>query len=122
MTDSNDDYVYDEATGEWVSAAEAAARADVSVNDNVEVRDAVGVHVIQLRCYGAGTSQPTPDVLRAIAVGLARSFVRPLLTTLPASSRSVYTPPLAAALSPAAFAATPVATTDTTRTGSLPSR
>jgi protein PhnA len=40
MTDSNDDYVYDEATGEWISASAAAANAQSP--DTVEVRDAVG--------------------------------------------------------------------------------
>ncbi len=41
MSDNMDeDYVYDEASGEWVSAAEAKAAA--SQNDAVEVRDAVG--------------------------------------------------------------------------------
>jgi len=40
MTDSDDDYVYDDATGEWISASAAAANA---LNpDVVEVRDAVG--------------------------------------------------------------------------------
>jgi protein PhnA len=33
----SDDYVYDEATGEWVSAAEA-----VAASQEVEVRDSVG--------------------------------------------------------------------------------
>ena len=37
---SGDDYVYDEASGEWVPAAEAAAQADSG--DAVEVRDSVG--------------------------------------------------------------------------------
>ncbi|SCW55682.1 phosphonoacetate hydrolase [Sphingobium faniae] len=37
---SDDDYVYDEASGEWISAAEAAAKGQAS--DGVEVRDAVG--------------------------------------------------------------------------------
>ncbi|MGC4250401.1 MAG: alkylphosphonate utilization protein [Sphingobium sp.] len=37
---SDDDYVYDEASGEWISAAEAAAKSQAS--DTVEVRDAVG--------------------------------------------------------------------------------
>ena len=32
--------------------------------------DAVGVHVTQLRRYEAGTSQPTLDVLRKLAVAL----------------------------------------------------
>jgi protein PhnA len=41
MSDNMDeDYVYDEASGEWVSAAEAKAAA--AQNDAVEVRDAVG--------------------------------------------------------------------------------
>ena len=37
---SGDDYVYDEATGEWVSAAEAAASPAGA--EGIEVRDAVG--------------------------------------------------------------------------------
>jgi protein PhnA len=36
---SSDDYVYDEATGEWLSPSEAAAKAQAPV---VEVRDALG--------------------------------------------------------------------------------
>lgn len=40
MPDSSDDYVYDEASGEWIPAAEAAARAGAA--DAVEVRDSVG--------------------------------------------------------------------------------
>jgi protein PhnA len=36
----DEDYVYDEASGEWVSAGEAGASA--SAADAVEVRDAVG--------------------------------------------------------------------------------
>jgi protein PhnA len=40
MTDSNDDYVYDDATGEWISASAAAASAQSP--DTIEVRDAVG--------------------------------------------------------------------------------
>jgi protein PhnA len=40
MTDTNDDYVYDEATGEWISAAEAAANS--ATEETVEVRDSVG--------------------------------------------------------------------------------
>jgi protein PhnA len=37
---SNEAYVYDEASGEWLSASELAARA--SGETRVEVRDAVG--------------------------------------------------------------------------------
>lgn len=40
MTDTDDDYVYDEATGEWLPAADAAAKAQVF--EAVEVRDSVG--------------------------------------------------------------------------------
>jgi len=40
VTDSNDDYVYDDATGEWISASAAAANAQDP--DIVDVRDAVG--------------------------------------------------------------------------------
>ncbi len=42
MTDTDDDYVYDEASGEWISAAEAAAKAGPAGVDSVEVRDSVG--------------------------------------------------------------------------------
>ena len=37
---SDDDYVYDEATGEWLPAAELKAKQ--AAQDAVEVRDAVG--------------------------------------------------------------------------------
>lgn len=37
---SDDDYVYDEASGEWISAADARAKGDQE--NAVEVRDAVG--------------------------------------------------------------------------------
>ncbi|MBB4617376.1 alkylphosphonate utilization protein [Sphingomonas abaci] len=36
----DEDYVYDEASGEWLPAAEAAIRAEAA--ERVEVRDAVG--------------------------------------------------------------------------------
>ncbi|WP_294268560.1 alkylphosphonate utilization protein [uncultured Sphingomonas sp.] len=40
---ADDDYVYDEATGEWISAADAAARGGTSQDDDaVVVRDSVG--------------------------------------------------------------------------------
>ncbi len=39
MADENDEYVYDEASGEWVPAGTAAASA---TPDQAEVRDAVG--------------------------------------------------------------------------------
>lgn len=40
MSGSGDGYVYDEASGEWISAAEASAKAEAAAR--VEVRDAVG--------------------------------------------------------------------------------
>ncbi|CAM3216976.1 MULTISPECIES: zinc ribbon domain-containing protein YjdM [Sphingomonas] len=40
---ADDEYVYDEATGEWISAADAAAKgAAASDDDAVVVRDSVG--------------------------------------------------------------------------------
>lgn len=44
MSDSDEDYVYDDETGEWISAADARAKAGAGgTSDNgVEVRDAVG--------------------------------------------------------------------------------
>lgn len=41
--EDGEDFVYDEATGEWISAADAAARAPAAASDTeVEVRDSVG--------------------------------------------------------------------------------
>lgn len=40
MADDEDAFVYDEATGEWISAADAQAKAASA--DSVEVRDSVG--------------------------------------------------------------------------------
>jgi protein PhnA len=40
MTSDNDDYVYDEDSGEWLPAAELAAKR--AAEGTVEVRDAVG--------------------------------------------------------------------------------
>lgn len=40
MAGGDEDYVYDEASGEWIPAADAAA--DAGATDAVEVRDAVG--------------------------------------------------------------------------------
>lgn len=42
MTGTSDDYVYDEATGEWISASEAAAKAGAQGAEVIEVRDSVG--------------------------------------------------------------------------------
>jgi protein PhnA len=40
MAEEEDSFVYDEASGEWISAAEAKAKAGAV--DSVEVRDSVG--------------------------------------------------------------------------------
>ena len=40
MTNNDDDYVYDEDSGEWMSASDLAAK--ISAGSTVEVRDAVG--------------------------------------------------------------------------------
>ncbi|MCE7795968.1 alkylphosphonate utilization protein [Sphingobium sufflavum] len=42
MAQDDDSFVYDEATGEWISAAEAADKAASPENAGVEVRDSVG--------------------------------------------------------------------------------
>ncbi len=40
---ADEDYVYDEATGEWISAADAAAKGGAASDDDaVVVRDSVG--------------------------------------------------------------------------------
>ncbi len=70
---SGDEFVYDEATGEWVSAEEAATRAAAA--GQVEVRDAVGniladgdaVTLIKdLKVKGAGQTLKRGTVIRAI--------------------------------------------------------
>ncbi len=40
MADNDDDYIYDEESGEWLPASELAAKRDAEAQ--VEVRDAVG--------------------------------------------------------------------------------
>ncbi|MDF0541126.1 alkylphosphonate utilization protein [Sphingobium sp. H39-3-25] len=43
MADNGDDYVYDEDSGEWISAADAAAKqSSTTQGDVIEVRDGVG--------------------------------------------------------------------------------
>lgn len=67
-----DEFVYDEATGEWISAADAAARSAASA---VEVRDSVGnrladgdsVTLIKdLKVKGAGQTLKRGTVIRSI--------------------------------------------------------
>lgn len=69
----NDEFVYDEATGEWVSAAELAGREGAA--HQAEVRDAVGnlladgdsVTLIKdLKVKGAGQTLKRGTVIKSI--------------------------------------------------------
>jgi protein PhnA len=69
---SSDDYVYDEATGEWLSPSEAAAKAEAPA---VEVRDALGALlsdgdsvalVKDLTVKGAGQTLKRGTVIKSI--------------------------------------------------------
>jgi protein PhnA len=70
---SGEEFVYDEATGEWISAADAAAKADADAT--VEVRDSVGnlladgdkvVLIKDLTVKGAGQTLKRGTVIRSI--------------------------------------------------------
>jgi protein PhnA len=70
---SGEDFVYDEATGEWVSAAEASEK--VAASGQVEVRDAVGnlladgdkvALVKDLKVKGAGQTLKRGTVIPSI--------------------------------------------------------
>jgi protein PhnA len=71
LPDDGDEYVYDEASGEWVPAGEASAEG----SDAVEVRDAVGnlladgdqVTLIKdLKVKGAGQTLKRGTLIKAI--------------------------------------------------------
>lgn len=73
MTD-DDDYIYDDASGEWIPASEAQARA-AAANAAPEVRDAVGnlladgdsVTLIKdLTVKGAGQTLKVGTVIKSI--------------------------------------------------------
>ncbi len=73
MSDS-DDYIYDEATGEWISPAEAAIKATEAIA-GVEVRDSAGniladgdrVTLIKdLTVKGAGQTLKRGTVIKSI--------------------------------------------------------
>lgn len=73
MSADNDEYVYDEATGDWVLASELAARQAAA--STVEVRDSVGnllqdgdsVTLIKdLKVKGAGTTLKRGTVIKSI--------------------------------------------------------
>lgn len=70
---SGDEFVYDEASGEWILAAEAAERAAAA--GQVEVRDSVGnlladgdavVLVKDLKVKGAGQTLKRGTMIRSI--------------------------------------------------------
>jgi protein PhnA len=73
MTGENEDYVYDEATGEWRPASEVAAEAAKA--GQVEVRDASGnvladgdqvVLIKDLKVKGAGQTLKQGTVIKSI--------------------------------------------------------
>lgn len=73
MSADNEEYVYDEATGDWVTANELAARQAAA--NTVEVRDSVGnlladgdsVTLIKdLKVKGAGTTLKRGTVVKSI--------------------------------------------------------
>ena len=73
MDSAEDEFVYDEASGEWIAAAEAASLATKTTE--VEVRDAVGnrfangdsVTLIKdLKVKGAGQTLKRGAVIRSI--------------------------------------------------------
>jgi protein PhnA len=70
---SDEDFVYDEASGEWISSSEAAARSQAA--GRVEVRDSAGnllsdgdsVTLIKdLKVKGAGQTLKRGTVIRSI--------------------------------------------------------
>lgn len=72
MTSSEDEFIFDEVTGEWVAAAELAGRSGPAA---VEVRDAVGnlladgdsvTLVKDLKVKGAGQTLKRGTVIKSI--------------------------------------------------------
>jgi protein PhnA len=71
--ENTDDFVYDEASGEWINAADAASA--LAVDTAVEVRDSVGnlladgdavTLVKDLKVKGAGQTLKRGTVIRSI--------------------------------------------------------
>jgi protein PhnA len=70
---SDEDFVYDEASGEWISASEAATRAEAA--GRVEVRDSVGnlladgdsvILIKDLAVRGAGQTLKRGTLIKSI--------------------------------------------------------
>lgn len=73
MNDANDDYVYDEASGEWISTQDAGAKAQEA--GRVEVRDSAGnllangdsvITIKDLKVKGAGQTLRKGTVIKSI--------------------------------------------------------
>ncbi|MEK7753068.1 MAG: alkylphosphonate utilization protein [Acidobacteriota bacterium] len=73
MADPDDDYVYDDASGEWIPAAEAAAKKAAA--EVIEVRDSVGnlladgdsvILVKDLKVKGANQTLQRGTVIKSI--------------------------------------------------------
>lgn len=73
MSDANDEYVYDDASGEWLPAVEAAAKAAAA--DLVEVLDSAGniladgdsvITIKDLKVKGAEQTLRKGTVIKAI--------------------------------------------------------
>src|SRR3546814_12523255 len=73
MSDANDEYVYDEASGEWLPAVEAAAKAAAA--DLVEVLDSAGniladgdsvITLRDMKVKGAGQALRKGTVITAL--------------------------------------------------------
>ncbi|QLP97150.1 MAG: alkylphosphonate utilization protein [Rhodoblastus sp.] len=73
MTAGDDDYVFDEESGDWIPAAQAAEKAKAA--GRIEVRDAVGnlladgdsvILVKDLKVKGANQTLRRGDVIRSI--------------------------------------------------------
>lgn len=69
MSDDDEDYVYDEVSGEWMPASELAARDAVVVRDSqgTVLADGDSVTLIRdLKVKGAGTTLKQGTVIRSI--------------------------------------------------------
>lgn len=73
MADSDEDYVYDEASGEWLPAGELAARRETE--NAVDVRDLVGNRLVDgdqvtlikdLQVKGAGQTLKRGTLIKSI--------------------------------------------------------
>ncbi|RYE54027.1 MAG: alkylphosphonate utilization protein [Hyphomicrobiales bacterium] len=69
MTENNDDYIYDEASGEWLPASEVTAAAAIEVRDASGTLLADGDSVVlikDLKVKGAGQTLKQGTVIKTI--------------------------------------------------------